>query len=387
MVKLDAFVFGYKIGYVEPEDVSKLINIFMKLSISADVSGGGRFVIRARDFKAFKRYCGGRLRYTVGDVQGLPGFIGLLMRRKGIVAAFIVFMLLHIFSSAVIWDIRIEGAERLSDDEVLRALGEQGFEIGDAWRDIDKNFIETNVLVNCKDISWISINRRGTVAYVRIMESENIGAQDKEAPLYSNILADRDAVVEEIRVEKGMAVVKVGDVVKKGDILISGIVETESGTYFCRAAGVIIGQSVSDVSVEVSRKGIERSYLEDFTREIRINLFKISINIFKNYRICLNDYDIIENVREYALLGKYDLPLSLSEISCREYENIEVFYSDDEMTVMARELLNEKIRNTFDESEILKMRSFGEFTDEGYRLITEVVYLTNIANESAIEVS
>ena len=39
--------------------------------------------------------------------------------------------------------------------------------------------------------------------------------------LFSNIVADRDGIIEEITVKKGYATVKPGDVVKKGDILIS----------------------------------------------------------------------------------------------------------------------------------------------------------------------
>ena len=387
MVRLDAFIFGYRNGTVAPSDVPKLTNALLKLGISSDVSSDGSFLLRERDVASFCRYADGRLRYDLSGREGLPGAFFCVMKRRGLVLAAFITLALRILLGGIVWDVRIEGNERLDDTTVREHLAANGFGIGDVWRLVDKNEVETAILAECADISWIAINRRGVVAYVRIMETENVGKENEEVPEFSNIIADRDAVIQEITVERGVAAVKVGDVVRRGDVLISGVVETEDGTVFCRAMGHVIGQAVTTVSAEIPRNGTERRKIGDSLREIRLNLFKIPINIFKNYRICLNEYDIIENDKEYALFGKHPLPIIFTEVRLVEYEKYPIVYTEDQMIRMAKDRLDDTVRSEFFTADILKMRSYGEFSEECYTLFTEIVYLTDISKESAIQVS
>lgn len=387
MVKLDALVFGYRELSVDPGDTVKLANILLKLGISSDILENGKFVIRERDVKRFAAYSAGRIRYAMSEAIGVLPLILSLRGRKGALAAIGIFLFFHVLLSSVVWDIRVEGAEKISESEITEALDDCGFGIGEWWRSIDKNATEAMFLSKFPEVSWISINRRGTVAYVRVIESENIGQIEETAPKYSNILADRDAVIEEITVVRGVAAVKVGDVVKKGDVLISGVIETEAETVFCRAEGSVIGQSVSKVSAKASKNGTEKIHIRNSVYDIKLKIFDFSINIFKNYGICSNDYDIIKDDREYALFGKYKLPLSLVRTYRSEYRNQNVLYSESQIIETAREALNDKVRTEFSECDIVKMRSFGQWMADSYVISTEIVYLTDIAYESAIEVS
>ena len=387
MVRLDAFIFGYRIVRVEKESTAKVINILLKLGISSDVRGEGEIIIGERDVKRFSEYCAGRIRYTMSETRGLMGALCRMRERRGLTLAVILVMLLHVWLSGTVWDVRVDGNERISDGEICAMLSECGFEIGARWHRVDKNAVETELLSEFPDVSWISINRRGTVAYVKVMESENIGKTQEDAPKYSNILADRDAVIEEITVAHGSAAVKVGDVVRKGDVLISGIIETEGGTVFCRAEGSVIGQSVGRVSAEITKGGIEKTYKEKSVYEIKLKIFNFSINIFKNYGICENSYDIIKDEREYALFGKYRLPVTLVKTYRSEYTEKSVTYTESEIIEMARAKLNSEIRERFSSCDVIKMRSFGGWELDSYVLTTELVYLTDITLESAIEVS
>ena len=387
MVGLDALVFGYRHAKVSPEDTGRLINVLLRLGIAAEVSHDGRFILKERDVKSFRAYASGRLRYEMGEIMGLPGVLGQFMAHRGAVSALIITLLMHILLSLVVWDIRVEGNERLSDEDVVSALEDNGFSVGALWGKFDKNLVETSVLLSNPDISWISVNRRGTVAYVRISESENLGRAEENPPEYSNIIADRDAVIEDITVESGVAAVKKGDVVRKGDVLISGIVETESGTRLCRAKGSVIGQSVTDLTAEIGEKGMEREITGEKIYQIRLKIFKFSINIFKNYRICLNEYDIIEDEIEYSFLDRCKLPFSFEVTRRREYTDEEVCYTESEMTEMARALMDDMIREAMDGCEVAKLRSDGVFRDGVYVLTTKIIYFTDIAYEREFEVS
>ena len=123
-------------------------------------------------------------------------------------------------------------------------------------------------------VAWLNINRRGTVAYVTVLEKEVHGQEVKEG--YSNVVAACDAVIEEISVVRGVACVKVGDSVKKGDLLISGVLPEEQGGGFCYAEGEIFGRVSESISVSVDEYKIKKTEKNSEIAHLDIKIFGFS---------------------------------------------------------------------------------------------------------------
>ncbi|MBQ7344262.1 MAG: sporulation protein YqfD [Clostridia bacterium] len=387
MARLDEFVFGYRRGSVEKKHVAKAANLLLKNEICSVITPEGAFRIREKDRKRFLALAKPKFRFDLGEPLGVYGFLHRSRRRYGIFAAVITLLCICLFTSGLVWDVRISGNERLSDYVIEDALIANGFEVGTPWRKVDKNALEAEILTERPDIAWISINRRGTVAYVEVIESENVGIIEQASPKYSNIVAERDGVIEEITVKSGVAAVKVGDVVRKGDILISGVVENESGVSFCRAEGSVRAQSVLNVTSEASRKVNEKQPLKRKLAYARVVIFNFSINIFKNYGNRENSCDIIEEIREFALFDKYRLPIRLETAHSIEYGESSRIRSEDEMILVARRELDGKIYSMFKDADVISLSTSGEFGDGIYYLTSRVVYSTDIGKESAIEIN
>ena len=385
MARLDEYIFGYRLCRVEPRDAPRLVNALLKLGICSTVSPLGEFTVREKDRRKFTAYARSRVRYEMSQPLGIYGFIERSKHRYGAFLALFFLTLVIVLSGRLVWDVRIEGNDRLSEYAVEDALSKAGFHVGAPWRSIDKKKIETGILANNPDIAWISLNRRGTVAYVRIIESENIGAVEVPAPLYSNIVADRDGVIEQITVNSGEAVVKAGDVVRAGDVLISGVVESEGGVHFCRASGEVRAQAVGEVYATAPRNETEKAVLKHRIAQIRVVLFNFSINIFKNYRNCEETCDIIEEIREFALFDRFKLPIRIERSYSVQYEETIVSRTSDEMTDAARRELDSRIYSLFKDADVLKLRTTGEFVGDVYRLTSRVVYATDIGKESEIQ--
>ena len=387
MARLDEYIFGYSKGRVAPEDIPRLTGVLLRLGICSEVSGEGKFTLRQRDRARFVSYATAKLRFELSEPLGLYGFFVRHRRRYGMLAGLLVSALILFLSSGLVWDVRISGNDRLSEYEIEDMLADCGLRVGASWRDLDKNALEARLLGGNPDVAWISVNRRGTVAHVELIESENVGYVENAVPRYSNIVAECDGVIEEITVKSGSAAVKVGDVVRAGDILISGIVESEGRVHLCRAEGTVRATNAVDLSAEVPAVRTERVPIRQKIAKIRIILFNFSINIFKNYGNSENDCDIIEEIREFALFDKFRLPISLAVSHRYEYTESSVSLSKDEMTAYARRELDGRIFTMFKDADVIKLRTDGEFTDGGYRLTTRVVYSTDIGRESAIEIS
>lgn len=387
MARISTVILGYRKGKVEISDRGKLANTCLKLNIPIDVTYDGDFVIRERDGKRFETYAKHRFKYSLSGPMGIYGQIYRLRERLGAIIAAVLIAVISVLTSDMVWDVRISGNERVSEEVILSALKDSGFEIGSSWMKTDKNAVEADLLSETPEIAWISINRRGTVAYVEVLESENIGIQPEHTPICSNIVADKDGVIEEISVVSGAAVVKVGDVVKKGDVLISGIVESEYGSYFCRADGTVRAQSVDNISVEVSRKYTKRVQTDEKLVHARLVLFKFSINIFKNYGNYAGACDIIEKIKDFSLYGDRRLPLRICRTYICEYDEIDATRSQDEMIEVARRELDEMISAALKNADVIKLRTDGNFKEDVYVLTSRVVYSTNIGVEQEIEIS
>lgn len=387
MARLDEYVLGFHRGRVAADDTCKLINVCLKCGICSDVNADGEFTVRRKDRAELVAHAKPKLRFELSQPLGLFGAVLRFRYCYGAILALVLTALIFLFSSARVWDVRIEGNERLTDREIENYLSAQGFSVGALWRKVDKNKLENAILSENKDVAWISVNRRGTVAYVRIAESENVGIQAEDGPMYSNLVAERDGVIEEIIVESGVAAVKVGDVVRAGDVLISGVVENEKGTSFCRARGSVRASCVTNLTAEASESYTERVLTKHKLRHVRLFIFNFSINIFKNYGNSENGCDIIKENRSFALFNRFRLPIRIEKIYTAEYEERERLRSADEMTEVAKRQLDDKIYSMFKDADVIKLRTEGSFGDGVYRITARVVYSTDIGKESAIEIN
>jgi len=387
MARLDEYLFGYRRGSVEQKDICKLANLLLKNEICSDITSCGSFTVRERDKRRFVLLAKPKMRFNLAEPQGVYGFLYRGRRRYGIFAAIITLICIFMFTSGLVWDVRISGNDQLPDYVIEDMLKENGFGVGTPWRSVDKNALETEILTERSDIAWISVNRRGTVAYVEVIESENVGITEPITPQYSNIVAERDGVIEEITVKSGVPAVKVGDVVRQGDILISGVIENDSGVSLCRAEGSVRAQSVVNIASKVSKKTVEKQLSKSKLAYARVVLFNFSINIFKNYRNHGNDCDIIEEIREFALFDKYRLPIRFETAYFTEYLEAPIIRSEDEMILLAKRELNGKIYSVLRDSDVISLRTSGEFKNGFYYLTSRVVYSTDIGKESAIEIN
>jgi len=292
-------------------------------------------------------------------------------------------VLFIIFSSSVVWDVRIEGNESLTSAQLKEALDRSGLSVGTSWNSLSQSEVETVALKQIPDLAWININRRGTVAYVTVKEKKSHGQAE---PLYgySNIVAAVDCIIEEITVERGIAMVKAGDVVRRGQLLISGVIPAELGGGFVRAEGEIVGRVNEKFSVTVSREEAKRVYSNEKLSELSIKIFGFSLNIFKIYGNSDNQCVIIEDKESPTVLGRFKLPLEITKIYKSDYTYETVRYDDSELVRIAAYRLSQLKAVGLSDAELLKISSSGAFCDNGYTASAEVTVLKDIGEERMI---
>ena len=216
--------------------------------------------------------------YEISEAQGLFGFFVKNRRRFGAIFGILLCLAFLQFSGSRVWDVRIEGNEQLPSSVIEKALEDVGVAPGVGWGSFSASDKELELLESTPEIGWVNINRRGVVAYVTVKE-KNIKEEPAPLPLYSNVVSAYDCVIEEITVTSGVAVVKAGDTVRRGDLLISGVIPAELGGGFVAAEGEVVGRMREEISVSVRRTEEKIVYERAQISEIRLKIFSFLINI------------------------------------------------------------------------------------------------------------
>ena len=144
-----------------------------------------------------------------------------------------------------------------------------------------------------------------------------------------DIVAKKDGIIEEVLVKNGVEVVKVGDVVLKGDILISGIIDLEFfETKMVHAIGNVKARTSYEKVEEVNLLKVKKNYTGRTSSRYIVeflnkDLFKLKFG--EEY----NNYDKIDSVMNFKLFKNFIIPLKIKkEKRSYYYKNQEVLSMD-----------------------------------------------------------
>lgn len=375
------FFGGFYHFQIAPEDVAALGTALLQSGIRQEISPDGNLLvslINRRRMENFLRKA--QIPFSAGELRGLPGYLWRLRRRVGLLVALGIVLAAAVFSSSFVWDVRVEGNETIPAVAVEEALAGAGLHIGSRWRGIDTTATEARVLSGAPQIAWVHINRRGTVAYVRIAERQSPPAAPSRRGT-ANIVASEDAVIEEVRVRAGYAAVKAGETVRAGDLLVSGLLPDGSLVF---ADAEVRGRVEAEISVFVPRTDVRTETGTTRLSALTLNFFDFSVNLYKNYGNPPEGCVIIEDDKKLALPGGQALPFSFRRSYCLTPVYRNVTYTDAELTRLASLRLQQELRLYLADADLLQIRTTGAFTDDGYRMTAYVVSLRPVGVSRSI---
>ena len=317
---------------------------------------------------------------------GLPSKIFSLKGRWGLLVGACISIAIFILAQSVIWRIDIVGNKRLSKQEILNSLSENGISVGDIIKDINAHSVEQSVMINNDDIAWISINIIGTVAKVEVQEVIDTEIKDKELKP-ANLVSRFDAQIVALEVYSGFTCVKEGDFVRAGELLSSGIYESEKAPVrYSRATGIVLGRVNVAFDIEIPLVQTKKVQTGEKITKKTLIFFGKPINFFINYRNLPISYDIINYVYALNPFSLGELPISISVDDYYPYEMCEIEISEQEAIEQAYEALRMKIDNELPDAQVLKKSLQGEFVDGKYVLKCTITAICNIAKQVEFEI-
>jgi similar to stage IV sporulation protein len=219
---------NYMSGAVRIKITGKMPEKFINLCITQNINLWG--IVMCRDEYFVSMSLGdffqirplvriSKIKVEVVAFYGLPFMIKRVKARKMMVVGCLLFVFFLQYLTSFIWFVDITGNKTIPTAAVQELLYNNGLYPGVLKNDVNIKHIENQILVNVPKIAWVGISFTGTHAVVELVEKTLPQVEDK-AP--ADIVAVKDGVITEIIALAGHCVVKKGDTVKKGDILIKG---------------------------------------------------------------------------------------------------------------------------------------------------------------------
>lgn len=368
--RLSDFLCGWRTLSVPPEERTRTFDMMYRAGIpftEEHPMPDGTITVRLRGKNGarFRAYADREeIRYILGKEQGLPVIIAFLRHRPAIPLGILLAAGWLFWSTRIIWDVRIEGAEKTDPAEIIALLDELGCGIGDYFPAIDFNDLHAKYAAAQQDIAWLSVYMNGTVAEVQVRELRRDERFRPPENTYANVLADADGIVEEVNVREGQACVKPGDLVRKGQVLISGVIVQKDGSIRCEyAAGEVICRTAQPIRVEIRTEREENVPTGREIRRKRIKFFKKTINLFINGGTLHTNYDKIYTMEQVCPFGLCEVPVWWETITYREYETVMRKVSAEEAAEEAMTVLAEQIRTAVQNAELLSRRIDTGFSD------------------------
>ena len=365
---------------VEGFFIEKFINICKSENIilwSSTIEKGT--ILKARinksDFKKIKSISKKtNCKVALNGKNGLPFVIKKYRKRKVFAIALCVVVFFSFCITRFIWNIEIEGNEKISKEEIISDLGNFGIAVGKRKTNFDIEKIKNEMRLTHNEISWIGIDIKGTNVVVRVVEAiDKPEIIDENTPC--NIIAEKSGTISRMIIRNGTARKSVGDEVAEGDLLVEGVME---GKYTGKR------EVHSDADIYILKK-YEKEKKEPFVQQIKEktgneeNYVEIYIN---NFKIFFNKgvpkFEKCDTIRAYKkvkLFSNYYIPIEIVKITNFEIEEALKNFTELELTEKITKELQEELAENLNISDFSNIRQEVTSRADETGVTVKVVYL------------
>lgn len=263
----------------------------------------------------------------IKDKSGLWVLRHRYRRRRGFVIGALCAILLLIVASNHIWRVDINGCVTIPEEELRAELAELGVKAGARASSIDARELQQRLMLIDDRIAWIAINVVGSNAQIELREREMPPAPIDPDDRAGNIVADCDGQIRYLEVYEGQTVVKIGDTVSAGDIIVSGIMEDQYGNrQFKYARAKVMAHAYEEQHVEIpliqpqwiqSGDPVTKSYLE---------LGGVCIPMFFPRKMNEQPYSLVQqrenvfSIPKLSILKQTVTPMQIDTVTISEHQ-------------------------------------------------------------------
>ena len=289
------FLKGYVIIRVCGKFPERVLNVAAAKDILCwdvkSIKDGIAFKVSAKAYPFMKEIC-----ERCGCSMSTGAKIGIMFsakrhkKRHALLWGVGLFFAIVLFSLSFLWEIEIDGNEKITDAEITKLLSESGISRGRFLYFIDPEQACYDIYNKDDRLAWIGIEIRGSKALVSVAEKRpKPYVRDETVPC--NIVSDKDGVVHKLITRIGEPCVSEGDAVFSGQLIVSGVIDSAVlGYRTVHADADVILKTWHEKTVEQPLYEIKRILSGNFKNRYSLDLFGLKIPLYFG-KIPYENYD------------------------------------------------------------------------------------------------
>ncbi|WP_394233007.1 sporulation protein YqfD [Niallia oryzisoli] len=311
------------------------------------------FKMKLSDVKAFRKYVrGSGCKVKFFKREGFPFLLIRLLHNSGFLIGAILFFFVILILSNMIWGIQIKGAEPATEYKIQKELDKMGVKVGKLQFFVDNvEGIQRQLTNNVEEITWVGVELQGTTYHLQVVEKNEPKPPEYLSP--QNLIAKKKAVIVDMFVEEGQAVVDIHDSVEEGQLLVSGLIGKEGQNVQVPAKGEVLGETWYRSDVELPLKSTFQVFNGNEKRKYYLEVANFRIPIWGFGKIEYKNYET-EATEKTIQFIKWKLPLSFISETHRDKEEETRIYSKEEAFQVAKEMAKLDIKNRLSEDAKIK---------------------------------
>lgn len=309
---------------------------------------------------------------------GLPGLLWKLRYRYALLVGLCVSVAAVGVLSQFILTVRVSGNVDVPTGAILSQLRAQGVRPGAFGPSLDVRQICHGVMLELPELSWMTVNVKGTVAEVLVREGDP-RPELVEEDVPAHVTAKYTGIITHMDTTRGMALVQEGDTVVAGDTLISSWVDfveppgatMDLGGMLVRASGKVEARVWHTLKAEIPLEATQKVYSGKEKTRWSVEIFGHLLNFYRRGGISYGEYDKITAYHTAALPGGRQLPLTLRREVFREYTVQSAEIDQEKAETMLKAQLDQRLEALAEGGEVLK-KDYAAQVQDGLLTVTLV---------------
>lgn len=224
---------------------------------------------------------------------------------------------------------KLDGVDEPMKEEILEFIQNEGISVGKYKNRIDLQALINKIRIAREDVAWVGMEIKGTNLIVDVVKADEKPEIIDENE-YCNIIASKDGIITKVEAQNGTPIVKAGDTVKKGDVLVQGWIEGKyTENRYVHAEGKITAKVWYSAKEKVYYNQTYENQTGSKEKKYSININNFKINFFKTLSKFEN-YDTISTVKKLRITSNFYLPIEIIENENLEKQKVQVTYDKNE---------------------------------------------------------
>lgn len=291
---------------------------------------------------------------------GLPAFLRRFRWRYGMAAGALLVVFLLTVVSRFVLVVEVEGNETVSRSAILAQLQNHGFGVGSYGPDVDVRELSNQVLLDMKELSFLTVNITGIRATVIVRETDPVPEIVDENAI-ADVAAARDGVIVDMDVMSGRPVVSEGQAVLEGEVLISSLLVNEMGdgsgevysSRQIRARGEVWATTQRTLSAATPLQALQPDRSSGGQSGLALEILGRRFNFYRNSSNLDTGCDKIAILYPITLPGGEALPFGLWQLTWQNWRSEPASVNRESAEQFLQGLLTRRLETLLGEGEIL----------------------------------